>query len=90
MEIIGVKELRDNLSAILQKVEKGEIVTIQRHGKGIAELRPKKKSEALEAVLNLKRKGLLDGGSGVIAKTRRVKNRQPTKPISDMIIEDRR
>jgi antitoxin (DNA-binding transcriptional repressor) of toxin-antitoxin stability system len=90
MEIIGVKELRDNLSAILQKVENGEIVTIQRHGKGIAELRPQKKSEAVEAVLNLKRKGLLDGGSGVIPNTRRVKNRQPAKPISDMIIEDRR
>ncbi len=90
MNTIGVKELRDNLSLILRMVEKGTVVTVHRHGKDIAELRPAGRSDAAETVLELKRKGLLDGGSGVIGNIERVVNRKPEKPVSDIIAEDRR
>ena len=75
MNTIGVKELRDNLSLILRKVEKGGVVAVHRHGKDIAELRPVGRSYVAETVLSLKRKGLLDGGSGVIGNIEPVTNR---------------
>ena len=40
METIGVKELRDNLSRILKKVERGEVIRVLRHGRDVMELRP--------------------------------------------------
>ena len=90
MDTIGVKELRDNLSLILRKVEKGGIVTVHRHGKDIVELRPIGRSDVEETVLTLKRKGILEGGSGVIGNIEPVTNRKPEKPVSDIIAEDRR
>ena len=40
METIGIKQFRDNLSEILKRVEKGQLMRVLRHGKEVAELRP--------------------------------------------------
>jgi len=42
---ISVKEARGNLSALLNKVEHGEEITITRHGKKIARLVPPAKGK---------------------------------------------
>jgi len=90
METIGVKELRDNLSRIVNKVEKGAVVRVLRHGNEVAEIRPVTKT-AEQALLNrLRDKNVLGGGTGKIGPIRTVKNLRPEMPVSDLVVQDRR
>ncbi len=68
METVGVKELRDRLSKVLQSVERGQVVRIVRHGVPIAELQPVPADKAQEVQKRLRDKGVLQGGSGRIRK----------------------
>ena len=90
MENIGVKELRDNLSSILKKVENGEIIRIMRHGKAVVEMHPLMESKEQKLLNALQKKGIWGGGTGVIGKIKTIKNSKPHKPVSDIIVEDRR
>ena len=90
MESVGVKELRDNLSSILKKVEDGEVVRVMRHGKDVVEMQPLIQRKEKKLIDILQKKGVLGGGTGVIGKIKTIKNTKPDKPISDFIIEDRR
>lgn len=38
--IVGVRELRQNLSVYLERVKKGQSLTVTEHGQVVAELRP--------------------------------------------------
>jgi antitoxin (DNA-binding transcriptional repressor) of toxin-antitoxin stability system len=91
METIGVKELRDNLSRILSRVEKGKIIRVLRHGKDVVELRPVRSDPEQNLLDRLRNKQLLGGGTGRIRRiARTVKNLNPDKPVSDFVGEDRR
>ena len=90
MENIGVKELRDNLSRVLKKVESGEIVRVMRHGKAVVEMKPLTTNKEQKLLDALQRKGLLGGGTGIIGNIKTVKNTMPDAPVSEIIIEDRR
>ena len=91
METIGVKELRDNLSRILRRVEKGKIIRVLRHGKDVVELRPVRIDPEQNLLDRLRNKQLLGGGTGRIRRiAKTVKNRNPDKPVSDFVGEDRR
>lgn len=90
MEDIGVKELRDNLSNILRKVENGEVIRIMRHGKAVAEINPLLTDREQVLINRLKKSDMLGGGGGSIGLLKSVKNRLPDGPVSDMIAEDRR
>jgi len=90
MESIGVKELRDNLSRILKKVENGEVIRVLRHGKAVVELQPLIKSKEQDLLNRLKEKDILGGGTGNIGVLKNVKNLMPDMPVSDLVIEDRR
>ncbi|MEW6380337.1 MAG: hypothetical protein AB1611_12125 [bacterium] len=89
METVGVKQLRDNLSAILKKVEHGEIVRVCRRGKDIVELRPIHYNFEQEVLDRLKDKHILGGGTGKIGQVRSVKNLKPEMPVSNIVVEDR-
>ena len=90
METIGVKELRNNLSRILKRVEKGTVVTVLRHGKDVVELRPITKSTEQKLLNRLRDKDLLGGGPGEIGPVKTIKNLKPEMPVSDLVIRDRR
>jgi antitoxin (DNA-binding transcriptional repressor) of toxin-antitoxin stability system len=90
METIGVKELRDNLSRILKRVEKGAVLRVLRHGKHVVEIRPIAKSIEREFAGRLRGKGLLGGGAGRIGPVKAVKNLKPDMPVSDLVIQERR
>jgi prevent-host-death family protein len=49
MREVGTLEARNSLSALLELVEKGEEVTITRHGKPVARLVPPKLRDVKEA-----------------------------------------
>jgi antitoxin (DNA-binding transcriptional repressor) of toxin-antitoxin stability system len=90
METIAVKQFRDNLSEILKRVEKGQLMRVLRHGKEVVELRPIDNKREQEISNRLKDKELLGGGTGVIGSVKSVKNRKPEMPISDLVTKDRR
>lgn len=90
IETIGVKQLRDNLSNILKRVEEGNVIRVVRHGKDIAELRPIHQDIEQEFLDRLKNKHISGGGTGKIGQVKSLKNLKPEMPVSDMVIEDRR
>ena len=90
MENIGVKELRDNLSRVLKRVERGEVVRVMRHGKAVVEIQPLITNKEQKLLNTLQKKGISGGGMGNIGYIKSIKNLKPEKPVSEMIIEDRR
>jgi antitoxin (DNA-binding transcriptional repressor) of toxin-antitoxin stability system len=90
METIGVKQLRDNLSRILKRVEKGAVVRVLRHGKDVVELRPVTRTIEQELVDRLRNRDLVGGGTGRVGHVKSVKNIKPEMPVSDLVIKDRR
>jgi prevent-host-death family protein len=66
MKQIGVYEAKAQLARLLQEVERGETVTITRHGRPVARLVPVHRSsrsvaEAIEAIENFRERLALDG-----------------------------
>lgn len=59
MESVGTYELKGNLSKLLERVERGERITITRRGKPVAVLGPppKTKADVEEAVRQMKEFG---------------------------------
>lgn len=60
METVGVSEARRNLSKLLDRVARGENLTITRHGKPVARLVPvatdrDRAQEALDSIAELRR-----------------------------------
>jgi antitoxin (DNA-binding transcriptional repressor) of toxin-antitoxin stability system len=47
---VGVRKLKDNLSAYLRRVKRGEVVRITDRGEAVAELRPPPQTDADEDV----------------------------------------
>lgn len=90
MKTIGVKEFRDRLGQILKKVEKGEIIRILRHGREVVELRPIHVDPEDQLIYEMAERNLIAGGSGKVGPIRTVRNQKPEKPVSDLIVEERR
>jgi len=67
MDSVGAYEAKTHLSQLLDRVEKGESITILRHGKPVATLRPVEEAgqmsvaEAIEGLKALRKKQRLDG-----------------------------
>ena len=93
MSAVGVRELKNHLTAYLRRTKQGEEMVVTEHGKPIALLQPypaSKKGESLEARLaKLAAKGL------VTLPTRKLRIgikpiKMRGKPLSRMVLEDRR
>jgi prevent-host-death family protein len=72
MKTVGVFQAKTQLSQLLDEVEKGEAVTITRHGRPVAVLAPiqpargKKTGEAWLTEVQRLRKGITLGGAATI------------------------
>lgn len=55
MTAVGVRELKDNLSHYIRKVERGQRVMVTAHGRIVAELRPPERSARKGAVARVSR-----------------------------------
>jgi len=88
----GVRELKNNLSKYLAHVKRGEVVLVTERGKTIARLVKEPSSErSLGEILE----PLI--AKGLVRIPRRPRRKRipravelPGKPLSDMVIEDRR
>ena len=89
MQVVGVRELKANLSAYLRRVQAGQRVTITDRGQAIAALVPVAPAPAVEWAHAMVAKGQAKWIGG---KPLGLKTRVPSRgtPTSRMVIEDRR
>lgn len=89
MATVGVRELKNRLSAFLRRAAEGERITITDRGRPVAVLTPPDAPGEDEAITSMVREGLARWGGGTPRGSKR-----PAKirgaPISDTILEDRR
>jgi len=89
MSRVGIKELKNKLSAYLKRVESGERVEVTNRGEVIALLISAKRRKVNKEVLALVEEGTASWAGGKpLGSPRPVKGRG--RPLSDVIIEDRR
>lgn len=88
----GIKEAKNNLSRYLAQVKAGEEILITVHGKPIARIIRENRGERhlREKLSPLIRKGLILLPTRSLAKDNLSPLEVPGKPVSEMVIEDRR
>ncbi|MBN2494235.1 MAG: type II toxin-antitoxin system prevent-host-death family antitoxin [Deltaproteobacteria bacterium] len=89
-EAIGIRDLKNNLSAVLRRVKNGETVTIKERNQPIAVLVPTSEGEGDEHILaRLAGVGRLSWSGGKPVGCRRAP-RVRGRSVSDAVLEDRR
>jgi prevent-host-death family protein len=89
MTRVGVRELKNQLSRYLMRVKNGEVVAITLRGRHIAILAPVATSTMSKSLAEMVSAGLADWKGGKPAGSARPALVRG-KPLSDLIIEDRR
>lgn len=89
MTTVGVRELKNNLSHYLRDVKRGKPITITERGRSVAILMPAMSPPDAQIARELSRKGI---GSWKGGKPKGASRQVVVKgkPISQMIIEERR
>ncbi len=92
---VGVRELRQNLSVYLERVKKGEALTVTDRGQEVAILRPMPKShDVIERLIAEGRatrptRSIADALEGIRKKRRPWKGDKPLEEVLDELREDR-
>jgi prevent-host-death family protein len=85
-QTVGVRELKANLSAYLEKAQKGQTIIITSHGKPVAQLTPASE-ELMARVKALQAAGLISwNGKKPEIKKPKLKNTSD-KLMSDLVVE---
>jgi antitoxin (DNA-binding transcriptional repressor) of toxin-antitoxin stability system len=89
---VGVKEIKNSLSRYLARVKEGEDVIITERGKPVARIimENREKKSIRTALLPLIESGTVILPSSGLNKKRLAPKEIPGKPVSEMVIEDRR
>lgn len=86
---IGIRELKNRLSYYVGQVRKGEQITVTDRGRAVAVMVPVQDGGVVTGLLGLVREGFASWDGG-----RPVGSRSPVKargrPVSDIVLEDRR
>ncbi|MDZ7696953.1 MAG: type II toxin-antitoxin system prevent-host-death family antitoxin [Deltaproteobacteria bacterium] len=87
-----MKEVKNNLSRLLARVKSGEVVVITDRGKAVARIvKENQEDKAVrEALMPLVQQGLIALPSRSITKVGLCAAEVPGKPVSEMVIADRR
>jgi prevent-host-death family protein len=87
---IGVRELKDNLSATLARVRRGETITVTDRNRAVAVIVPASAGENLnDLVQTLVKSGRVVWSGGKPAGLRSAP-RVHGRPVSEAVVEDRR
>jgi prevent-host-death family protein len=84
---VGIRELKNNTSRIVEQVEAGETITITRRGKPVARMMSAPIPAALAALVA---DGTVKPGNGQRHTPKRVKLRGPGPTASEYVSEGRR
>ena len=88
----GIKDVKNNLSRYLTQVKAGEEVMITDRGKPVARIikENSKRMDIRKTLTPLIERGLVVLPSNRLKKDNLTCHQVPGKPVSDMVIEDRR
>lgn len=86
---IGIRDLEDNLSAVIKRVRGGEIITVTEHKRPVALLVPFASRDEDAILENLARTGRISWSGGRPRGSRRPP-KLPGSPAADAVIEGRR
>ena len=89
MSQVGVRELKNQLSRYLKRVQEGEEIVVTEHGRSVARLLPVHTPSLKKDLAPLLRKGAVRWSGG----KPRGSSRRPVmqgRPLSEMVVEDRR
>lgn len=86
---IGIRELNSKLSAILRRVRKGESITVTDRGRAVAVIVPAGDGRTGPILEQLARTGRITWSGGKPTGCRNPP-RNRGRPVSDLVIEDRR
>lgn len=86
---VGIRELRDNLKDVLEKVELGATVEVTKNGRTIAMIVPKPSGDGMERLIAEGKLLPPRSGSGSVRLPRRVLP-PPGSPTSGEVIDDMR
>ena len=86
---VGIRQLRNHLSAVLRRVKKGQSVTITDRRRAVAVLMPSQRSEAEELLARAASSGALSWQGGKPAGCARP-SRVSSTSVAEAVIEDRR
>ncbi len=88
----GIKDVKNNLSRLLARVKAGEVVVITDRGRPVARIVRENKEDQLsrEALMPLVQRGLVSLPDRGLRKDRVSAVEVPGKPVSIMVVEDRR
>jgi prevent-host-death family protein len=88
----GIKEVKNNLSRLLGRVKAGEEILITERGRPVARIvKENKGNKSIRAALGpLIQKGLIALPDRSILKDRHAPLKVSGKPVSEMVVEDRR
>lgn len=89
---VGIKELKNGLSRYLALVKAGDELIVTEHGKPIARITQEStgKQSVRKQLIQLAQEGLITMPSQSIEKTSFIPIKIEGKPVSEMVIEDRR
>ena len=86
MEKVGVRELRQNASAVLRRVAAGEVIEVTDRGRAVARIVPMHEASRLEQLLA---EGRASGATGDLLNVKPVP-RIAGKPVLSKILADMR
>ena len=89
MSQVGVRELKNQLSRYLKRVQEGEEIIVTEHGRSVARLLPVITSDLKKDLDPLLREGVVRWGGG---KPRGLSRRPMIqgRSVSEMVLEERR
>jgi prevent-host-death family protein len=92
MEVVGIKELKNNLSRYLREVKAGEELLVSERGRVVARIIPagKGKSSEVEELYDLARRGLVRLPEVPLEPVPPDMVEIRGKPLSETVIEERR
>jgi len=89
MERIGIRELRNRLSYFVDRVRKGEQITVTDRGRAVAVIVPTQDGEIVTRLMVLVRDGFASWKGGKPSGSRRPVQ-AGGRPVSDIVLEARR
>ncbi len=86
-ETVGIRELKNNLSQVMKRVETGEPITVTRRGRPVARIVSTTRSPRMAELIA---KGIVRPGNGKRHTPRPIKLRGPGKTAAEYVSEGRR
>src|SRR6266568_685843 len=86
MEAVGIRELKQNASAVIRRVMAGETIEVTEHGRPVARIVPLRAASTLDQLVAEGRATLADGDLLAISPLR---PRPGQRPLTELLAEER-